>query len=309
MEENKQNQESKHTRSEKLTNVTLVGTVANLALTAFKFFAGYVGRSGAMIADAAHSLSDLATDFAILVFVKMANKPQDHDHDYGHGKYETMGTVIVGIALIGVAIGIAAEAILKIVAIAGNAETVQRPGIIAITAAVVSIVVKEWLFRYTMKVGKRENSTAVVANAWHHRSDAFSSIAALIGILGAYLLGGKWIILDPSTALLMSMLILKTSYDLVKPGMGELMERSLPDELEDEIVRIIYAHKVSDIHNLRTRRLGNSIVIECHLRLPGEMSVTDSHDITKRIEKDLYDKYGENTMIMIHVEPNKPIAQ
>ena len=309
MEENKQNQESKHTRSEKLTNVTLVGTVANLALTAFKFFAGYVGRSGAMIADSAHSLSDLATDFAILVFVKMANKPQDHDHDYGHGKYETMGTVIVGIALLGVAIGIAAEAILKIVAIAGNAETVQRPGIIAITAAVVSIVVKEWLFRYTMKVGKRENSTAVVANAWHHRSDAFSSIAALIGILGAYLLGGKWIILDPSTALLMSMLILKTSYDLVKPGMGELMERSLPDALEDEIVRIIYAHKVSDIHNLRTRRLGNSIVIECHLRLPGEMSVTDSHDITKRIEKDLYDKYGENTMIMIHVEPNKPYSK
>ncbi len=298
--------QNQSTRAKDMTRITLTGSVVNAVLSVGKLLAGIFGRSGAMVADAVHSLSDLATDVIVLIFIKLSSKPKDESHDFGHGKFETLATVIIGFALFAVALGIMVNAAENIEAVLVRGQVLERPGAIALIAAVVSIISKEWLYRYTVRAGRRANSPAVIANAWHHRSDALSSIGTLLGIGGAYFLGDKWRILDPVAALIVAALIIKVSYDLIAPGLGELLEKSLPHEVEKDIVETIASDsEVHDPHNLKTRRIGSGIAIEIHVRLAPDMTVEHSHRITVEIEKRLKEKFGDNTQVIIHVEPLK----
>ena len=293
------------TREQQLTKVTLVGSVGNLVLLSFKFVAGILAGSSAMVADAVHSLSDFLTDLVVLVFVRIGAKPQDEDHDYGHGKYETLATLLVALALVGAAIGIIVTGSLKIARWL-QGETLEMPGMLALWAALLSIVVKELLFRYTIARGKALESPAVVANAWHHRSDALSSIGAAIGIGGAILLGERWAVLDPLASIVVGAMLVKVAWDLLKISTGELTDSSLPEETEREIEDIVRSFpEVSEPHNLRTRRIGNRIAIEVHVRLDGSMSLAAAHDIVTAIEHRLRDRFGQATHITIHMEPRK----
>ena len=274
-------------------------------LLLFKFVAGFVGHSSAMIADAVHSLSDFITDIIVIVFVRIAGKPQDETHDYGHGKYETLATAVIGVVLLFVGAGIFLNSVKEVVDVC-RGKVLEAPSWLALVAAVVSIVSKEVLYQYTVIKGTKLNSKAVIANAWHHRSDAFSSIGTLIGIGGAMFLGIKWRVLDPIAAFVVSLFIVKVSVELIRPCIDELLEKSLPKEVEDRILAIIVSHQgVSSPHHLRTRRIGNNIAIEVHIRMDGAMSIKDAHDITKIIEKALKEEFGQNTHIGIHVEPWK----
>lgn len=293
------------TREKEIYRVTLVGFVVNLILSAAKLAAGILGRSGAMVADAIHSFSDMATDIVVIVFARISSKPKDDGHDYGHGKYETLATIIISLALAAVGIGILSSSIGSIRTIL-EGGTLPRPGAVALVAAVVSIVAKEILYRYTVCVGRRIDSPSVIANAWHHRSDALSSLGTLAGIGCAYFLGEKWRIADPIAALLVAVFIFKIALDLIRTGLGELLEKSLPADVEQEILSIVTANpEIRSPHNLRTRRIGASIAIEVHVRVDGAMSVAHSHALTVDIEHRLRARFGAGTMIAIHVEPLK----
>lgn len=277
----------------------------NIALFAFKLAAGIVGRSGAMIADAVHSASDFVTDIIVLAFVRVSAKPRDEDHDWGHGKYETLASLIIGVALFAVGVEILVESAEHIADVVAG-EQLPRPGAIAVVAAAVSIVVKEALYHYTVRVGRRMESPSVVANAWHHRSDALSSIGALVGIGAAHFLGEKWRIADPIAAIVVAALIIKVAYELCNVAASELLEKSLPKDIEDEILAIISSTpNVCNPHNLRTRRIGRAIAIEVHIRVDGATDVRSSHEITRQIEAQLKARFGTQTAIVIHVEPIK----
>lgn len=291
------------TREKELTKVTLVGSVGNLVLLTFKFVSGIVAGSAAMMADAVHSLSDFLTDLIVLVFVRIGARPQDASHDYGHGKFETLATLFVALALVGAAIGIIVSGSVKIARWL-NGETLETPGLLALWAALLSILVKEILYRYTVVKGKALDSPAVVANAWHHRSDALSSIGAAVGIGGAILLGQRWAVLDPLASIVVGAMLVKVAWDLLKGSAGELTDSSLPEETEREIEEIIRRFpQVSQPHNLRTRRIGNRIAIEAHVRLDGEMSLLEAHDIVTAIENKIKERFGKSTLVTIHMEP------
>jgi len=293
------------TRDQRIYKVTLMGSIVNMILLVVKFVAGILGHSAAMVADAVHSLSDFLTDIVVIAFVKLSSKPADHDHDYGHGKYETVATSIIGMALLVVAVMLGWNGVEKIILVL-QGNSLESPGIIALVAAVASIILKEWVFRITKKVAKEVNSQALEANAWHHRSDALSSIGTAIGIGGAVILGNNWAVLDPIAALVVSVLIFVTAFRLLRQASGELLEESLPKETEDKIEEIVYRDAlVSDIHNLHTRRIGSIVAIEMHLRLPGEISLEESHHHATSIEKALREEFGQNAHIMLHIEPVK----
>ena len=295
-------------RKRKIYRVTFIGFVVNLLLTGVKFVAGIVGRSGAMVADAVHSCSDMATDVVVIAFAKISAKPRDDGHDYGHGKYETLATIIISLALAAVGAGILLNSV-RAIRIVVEGGLLPRPGAVALVAAVVSIAVKEILYRYTIREGRLVDSPSVVANAWHHRSDALSSLGTLVGIGCAYFLGDKWRIADPIAALVVAVFIFKIAFDLIRTGLGELLERSLPDDVEREILQIVTASsEVREPHNLRTRRIGASIAVEVHMRVDGGMSVSRSHELTVDIERRLRARFGAGTMISIHVEHVKPAA-
>lgn len=293
------------TRENELTKVTLWGSVGNLVLLSFKFVAGIVAGSSAMVADAVHSLSDFLTDLIVLVFVRIGAKPQDESHDYGHGKFETLATLFVALALVGAAIGIIVSGSLKIARWL-QGETLETPGMLALWAALLSILVKEILFRYTIAKGKALESPAVIANAWHHRSDALSSIGAAIGIGGAILLGQRWTVLDPLASIVVGGMLVKVAWDLLKVSTGELTDSSLSAETEREIEDIFRSFpQVSEPHNLRTRRIGNRIAIESHVRLDGGMTLDEAHDIVSAIEDRIRERFGHGTIVTIHMEPVK----
>lgn len=294
------------TRKEKIMKITVLGSLANFLLLVFKFVAGWLGNSSAMIADAVHSLSDFITDVIVLLFIHISSKPKDKGHDYGHGKFETLATSIIGIVLMCVGIGLFWESSNKIVGFYFKGEELESPRMIALIAALVSILVKELLYRVTLVVGKKENSQALIANAWHHRSDAFSSIGTALGIGGAILLGDQWRILDPLAAVIVSIFIVRVALKLVIPAINDLLEQSLPAEVENEIISIIEeTPEVRNPHNLCTRRIGNDIAIEVHIRVDGNTTVMHAHEITRDIEQKLRDKFGPATHITLHVEPIK----
>ena len=292
-------------REKEVYKVTLLGSVVNLMLVVFKFLAGIFGHSAAMIADAIHSVSDFVTDIIVLAFVRISHRPKDKSHDYGHGKFETLATTLIGVALFAVAVGIIVDGAKKIVFWA-QGGTLTQPSILALIAALVSILLKELTFQYTKRKAEQLNSQAMEANAWHHRSDALSSIGTAIGIGGAILLGERWVVLDPIASIAVGALIVKVAYDLLKNGMGELMEQSLPEEVENEIMDIVRSVPgVEEPHNLCTRRIGNHYAIEMHILMDGDMPLREAHDKATEMERLLKERYGEETHISIHVEPKE----
>jgi cation diffusion facilitator family transporter len=292
-------------REKEIYKVTIVGSFVNFLLLIFKFVSGIVGHSAAMIADAVHSLSDFVTDILVLVFVKISSKPADKDHRYGHGKFETLATAIIGVVLLAVGIGIFYQGATSIYAVY-NGQVLSSPGYIALIAAVVSIAFKEAVYWYTVIKGKKLNSQAVVANAWHHRSDAFSSIGTLLGIGGAILGGEKWAVLDPIAAVVVSIFIVKVAISILNGSLQELLEHALPKTVQEEIKQLILSvDGVSEPHHLRTRRVGSNYAIEVHIRMDGNLSLNEAHHITSLVEKKLKEKYGEGTNLSVHAEPLK----
>ncbi len=292
-------------REKEIFRVTIWGGIVNVVLLVVKFVAGVFGHSAAMIADAVHSLTDFATDVVVLIFVHLGNKPADRDHDYGHGKYETLATAIIGTSLLAVGVLIFCSGAGKTWRVI-QGEMLPSPGKVALVAAVASIVLKEWAYRFTVKVGKRCQSEAVVANAWHHRSDALSSVGTMIGIGGAILLGNRWTVLDPLASIVVSVFIVRAAWQLMMESMKELTEASLSDEDEAVIMHIAASEPgVSEVHNLRTRRVGNRIAIEMHARMLGSTPLVEAHLHATAIEHRLKEHFGPDTLVSIHLEPVK----
>ncbi len=291
------------TREHKIYKVTLVGSAVNALLVVLKFLAGIVGHSTAMIADAVHSLSDFLTDIIVLLFVRTSSKPQDENHDYGHGKFETMATLLIGIILLLVAVNIFVSSA-GLIAAACRGEILERPENIALIVAVVSILAKEGLYHYPVRAGRSLGSQAVMANAWHHRSDALSSLGTLAGIALAMFMGERWRVADPIAAIVVGALIVKVAIDIMRPAVDELLERSLPAEQENEIRRVMLSVAgVERIGQLRTRRIGPNIAIDAHIKMDGNMSLTDAHTIATRTENALRNAFGPQTHTSLHMEP------
>ena len=292
-------------RERGIYRVTLIGSAGNALLVIFKFVAGVLGHSAAMVADAFHSLSDFVTDIIVLVFVRVSARPQDKSHDYGHGKFETLASLFISLALFGAAVAIIVSGAQKLAAWLGGAE-LASPGRLALWAALISIAAKETMFRYTLRKGRELDSSALKANAWHHRSDALSSVGAAIGIGGAVLLGGRWTVLDPLASIVVGAMLIKAAWDIMRPSLGELTDESLPDKVENEILEILQSFpEVSEPHNLRTRRIGSRIAIEAHIRMDGAMTLQQAHDLSSAIEKALKDRFSADTIVTLHMEPRK----
>ena len=291
-------------REDEIARVTLTGSVVNLLLVGLKAVAGLVGHSAAMISDAVHSLSDFVTDIVVLVFVRVSARPQDEDHDYGHGKYETLATLFIGLALAAAAVGIVVSGAGKLARWL-QGEDLPAPGKIALWAALASIVAKELLFQYTRIKGKHLNSKALEANAWHHRSDALSSIGTAIGIGGAILLGSRWTVLDPLASIVVGAMLVKVAWDLLGPSFGELTDSSLPADMEQEMMDIIRGVPgVKDPHNLRNRQIGNRIAAEVHIRLDGTLPLSEAHEKASEVERRFKDRFGAQSHVIVHMEPN-----
>ncbi len=290
-------------RNQEIYKVTLVGGAVNVLLLLFKFVAGIVGHSAAMVADAVHSLSDFVTDLIVLVFVRISGKPKDKSHDYGHGKYETLAMTMIGVALLAVAIGILYGGVMKIMAWMGG-EQLEAPDMLAFWAALLSVALKEAIYRYSMVKARQLQSQAVEANAWHHRSDALSSVGTAIGIGGAIFLGQRWTVLDPVASVVVGLFIIKVSIDLLRRGIGDLMEQSLPDDVEMEILQLAASVEgIAEPHDLCTRRIGNHYAIELHILVDGAVSLREAHEKASEVEELLRQRYGEDTHIAVHVEP------
>ncbi len=290
-------------REQQIRSITLWGAAVNIVLTVCKIAAGIFGRSSAMIADGIHSLSDLLSDFVVIAFTHISSKEKDRDHSFGHGKFETLATLIVSIILIIVGAELMHDGGKKIIGIFKGIP-VPRPGYIALLAATVSIAAKEILYQLTIKVGKKTRSSAVMANAWHHRSDAFSSIGSLIGIGGAIVLGDKWTILDPLTSCIISIAIIVVAIKMATPCLAELLDAALPEDIENEIIATASSVPgVIDVHDLKTRRNGMSIIVDAHILVDPTISIVQAHDIATEVEEALYSKYGKDTQISIHMEP------
>ena len=290
-------------RTKEIYLVTLVGSIANIILLLFKFVAGIAGHSAAMIADAVHSLSDFVTDVIVLVFIRISAKPQDKSHDYGHGKYETLAMTLIGVALLVVAMGILYSGASKIL-LWLEGTNLESPGMLALWAALFSILLKEVVYRYSIIKARQLNSQAVEANAWHHRSDALSSIGTAVGIGGAIFLGQRWTVLDPLASCVVGLFIVKVAVDLLRNGFGDLMEQSLPEAVEKEILQLVSSLPgLVQPHDLRTRRIGNHYAIELHILMDGNITLHEAHDKASEVEELLKQHYGEETHIAVHVEP------
>jgi len=290
-------------RTKEIYLVTLVGSIANIILLLFKFVAGIAGHSAAMIADAVHSLSDFVTDVIVLVFIRISAKPQDKSHDYGHGKYETLAMTLIGVALLVVAMGILYSGASKIL-LWLEGTNLESPGMLALWAALFSILLKEVVYRYSIIKARQLNSQAVEANAWHHRSDALSSIGTAVGIGGAIFLGQRWTVLDPLASCVVGLFIVKVAVDLLRNGFGDLMEQSLPEAVEKEILQLVSSLPgLVQPHDLRTRRIGNHYAIELHILMDGNITLHEAHDKASEVEELLKQHYGEETHISVHVEP------
>lgn len=291
-------------REKEIRNITLWGAAVNILLTAGKIVAGIFGRSAAMVADGLHSLSDLFSDAVVLIFTHISSKEKDRHHSFGHGKFETLATLIVSVILIAVGSRLMGSGIESIIGVA-KGKVLPKPGYITLIAAAASIVAKEILYHVTARVGKNTQSTVVIANAWHHRSDALSSIGALIGIGGAIVLGDKWVILDPLASCAISIAVIVVAVKMALPSLAELLETSLPEDVENDIIATASSVKgVINIHHLQTRRNGMSFIIDAHVVVNPEISIVEAHDIATDVEDALRERYGHQTQLSIHIEPD-----
>lgn len=290
-------------RLRQIESVTLWGAVCNVVLTVVKFIAGTLSGSAAMVADAVHSLSDLISDAIVLVFARVSSRQCDHGHSYGHGRFETLATLAVSLLLLVVAGEMLAHAVRQIVAVS-RGQTITTPGLVALWAALLSILTKEALYQWTARVGKRISSPVMIANAWHHRTDAISSVASAAGIAGAAFLGGGWAILDPLVGGIISIVILVVGVKMAVPALMELTDASLPEQTETQIRTIMSGVEgVHSVHQLRTRQMGHYFVVDAHVVVDSSLTVAEAHLITDRIEAALRDTYGHETHISLHVEP------
>lgn len=290
-------------REKEIYKVTIQGTIVNAVLVALKFIAGIMGRSSALVADAVHSLTDFISDIIVLVFVRISGKPRDKEHEYGHGKFETLATLVIGLLLSLAGFGLLINGINQVWHSLHGGK-LPEPTWLALIVALISLISKEILFRYTIREGYRLKSDAVVANAWHHRSDAVSSLGTIVGIAGAMFLGEKWRVLDPLAAVVVSVFIIKAGYDIIKPSINELLEASLPKQQIDEISEIIRAvNGVKGFHNLRTRKIGNAIAIDVHVKMDGWINLFQAHEIASKVEDDIRQHFGKNSIINVHMEP------
>ncbi|MBP7462255.1 MAG: cation transporter [Candidatus Delongbacteria bacterium] len=296
--------ENSEQRIRQANRVTWIGLFFNLILSLLKLVAGIMSSSSAMVADAIHSISDLASDLVILCSFRVVKKPIDESHDYGHGKYETIATLILSLMLLLVGGWILYSGIIKII-VSIRGTHLEAPGMLAFWAAVVSIICKEALYRYTLAIGKRIKSQALIANAWHHRSDAFSSIGTALGIGGAIFLGHHWTVLDPIAAIIVSAFIIKIGFSILYDSMHDLSDGSLNEETERQIYQL--ASRVDGVlnpHQLRTRRIGNSIAMDIHINVNSALNITQAHHIATRLEESIRAEYGRDTFISVHIEPD-----
>lgn len=286
-----------------IRHVTWVGFWVNAALMVLKIVIGLWGKSDALVADGIHSMSDFATDLIVLVFVGIAYKQANSRYPYGHGKFETFASLLIAVILLGVAIGIAWAGVENVMA-ALNGEVLDRPDIWTLIVAIIAIGGKEWLFRYTYAVGKRIDSSSLMANAWHHRSDAISSIATLVGVGISYFMAPQWRILDPLASVLIALFIAISAVKIAMPSINELLERSLPADQVKEIEDVIRTTQgVRFFHHLRTRRNGHSYIVDVHIKVDPDITVTQGHDIATHLEHRLRQLLGPDTLTSIHVEP------
>ena len=282
-------------RTSEATKATVIGAVANLLLVAGKLAAGIAGSSQALVADAMHSFSDLATDVFLLFTVKVAGKKADAEHPYGHGRAETMGSMVMGGSLILVGLFIVYEVIVKMTV----GGTLPIPTWPALLGAAVSIVVKEALFRYTFIVGKRINNQSVIANAWEHRSDSLSAIAALTGIAGAML---GFPVMDPLAAIVVVFMIEKVGWDIFWEAVKDLMDTSLPREQMEEIIKVISGTRgVARFHELRTRRLGEDIFVDVHIIVQPNISISEAHNTAETVRGNLQNK-ADVADALVHID-------
>lgn len=281
---------------------TLVGMTSDVCLSAVKIVTGIVGHSSAILADGIHSIGDTVTDALVYAMVRLSGKGADDPYRYGRGKYETLAAFLISIILVVVAVGLLTEGV-KDVWDALHGGTLERPHNIALVVGIIAVMVKEGLYHYTRLTGLKTDSKALKAYAWHHRADALSTVATLLGVAGAMFLGEKWRVLDPLAAIAVSVLILVLAYRTGRPAVEELLEVSLPRDEQDSIAAIVNSTDgVKAFHNLRTRRNGNLRVVDMHIKVDGQLTVTQSHEITRDIERKLSDALGE-VMTNIHVEP------
>ena len=281
---------------------TLVGMTCDIGLSALKIASGIFGRSSAILADGIHSISDTVTDALVYAMVRLSGKGVDERYRYGRGKYETLAAFLISIILVVVAFGLMSDG-LHDVWEAFKGKTLERPRNIALAVGIIAVLIKEGLYRYTRHKGNKTSSSALKAYAWHHRADALSTAATLLGVAGAMFLGDRWRVLDPIAAIAVSVLILVLAYRMGRPAVEELLEVALPPEEQSRIADIVTGTPgVKAFHNLRTRRNGNLRVVDIHVKVDGEMSVASSHDITRDIERRLSEELGE-VMTNIHVEP------
>ena len=279
-------------------SVTLVGLLANSSLILLKFMAGVFGQSQALIADAVHSISDLFTDIVVLLGIKMGRKPPDEKHQFGHARMETLASAIIGLALIGTALYLGLEASLNI-----YRHTEYHPTSLALIGAGVSIAVKEALYHYTVKTGRRIKSQLLIANAWHHRSDAFSSIAVLLGVAGT-LVNPAWYVLDAFAALLVSFFIVKIGIDIVNSCLREFIDAAPKPEVLDKIESCIRSVEgVIEMHDLRVRTFGGRFQMETHVVVSGQLTVTQGHKIAKLVERCLFEEIDDLDRVIVHVDP------
>ena len=291
---------SRRNREEK--RCTLVGMTSDVCLSALKIATGFIGHSSAILADGIHSISDTVTDALVYAMVRLSGKGFDERYRYGRGKFETLAAFLISIILVVVALGLMTEGV-KDVWAAMQGETLERPHNIALIVGIIAVIVKEGLYHYTRFKGKKTNSSALKVYAWHHRADALSTAATLLGVAGAMFLGERWRVLDPIAAIAVSVLILVLAYRLGRPAVEELLEVSLPKDEQDKISDIVtHVPGVKAFHNMRTRRNGNLRVVDIHIKVDGDLDVNKAHDITREIESLLSEALGD-VMTNIHVEP------
>jgi cation diffusion facilitator family transporter len=277
--------------------VTLIGSVIDLLLGVFKLLFGFLSQSQALIADGIHSLSDLATDGIVLYAAKHAHTEADEEHPYGHGRFETVATVGLGIALIVVAIGVSIDATLRLF----NPEKLLVPGIGALIVAAISIVSKEAIYHYTMHVARKYNSNMLRANAWHSRTDAISSVVVLVGVAGS--MAGLWY-LDAIAAIGVGLMIAKIGWDLAWHSIRELVDTGLDTERVEAIRQtILDVDGVVSLHVLRTRRMAGEALVDVHIQVAPHISVSEGHYVSETVRARVIKEIEEVADVMVHIDP------
>ena len=278
-----------------------VGFVANFVLSALKLTAGIFGHSAAVIADAVHSITDLATDLALILGVKFWSAPADERHPHGHGRIETLITVGIGLSLGGVGLALGWKAV---TGISVGHSNVEGPSGIALGAALISIVFKEWLYRWTLAIGWKENSPALVANAWHHRSDALSSLPAAIAV-GVTMVKPGWLFVDDLGAIVVCHFILVAAWHIVKPALAQLIDEGAPEDQRDEIEKLaLSVDGVRDAHALRTRFVGAELAVDLHVEVDPALSVGDGYAIAEAVRRHLLEHGPRVGDVLVQIEPH-----